>query len=62
MPEYTAVAKAAMTVLRESGVVRHRTFQAEPAEPPIGQIAFLSSPQAATAIIKSGMEPMGGGK
>jgi ABC-type Fe3+ transport system substrate-binding protein len=25
-------------------------------------IAFLSSPQAATAIIKSGMEPMGGGK
>ena len=25
-------------------------------------IAFLSSPQAAAAIIKSGMEPMGGGK
>ena len=38
MPERIAVTKAAMAVLREGGVVRHRIIQAEPAKPAIGQI------------------------
>src|SRR5256885_124690 len=38
MPERIAVAKPTVTVLREGGVIRHGTIQAEPAEPPIGQI------------------------
>jgi hypothetical protein len=36
MPERIAVTKPTVPVLRKGGMIRHRTVQAEPAEPPIG--------------------------
>jgi len=36
--EEIALSEATMPVLGERRVIRHRTVQAEPAEPPVGQI------------------------
>jgi hypothetical protein len=38
LPQQVAVAEAAVPVLREGGVIGHRAFETEPAEPAIGQI------------------------
>jgi len=52
MPERIAVAKAAMAVLREGGVIRHMAVQTEPTKPAIGQIEmhlFAQPPLRANA-------------
>ncbi len=40
MAEDVALAEAAVPVLGKAGVVGHRVLQAEPAEPPVGQVQF----------------------
>ena len=46
MPENTALAKPAVPVLGECGVIRDGIFQAQPAEPAVGQIQmdFFAKP------------------